>query len=253
MLFQKSIALASLISAAFAHMAMVKPCSRYTPHGDCPALPAGQSLDYSLNSPLGNDAPLCKHTVPYDTPVESWTAGQEITVEFDSNGGAAHGGGHCQFSISYDEGKTFAVVHEVLKYCFVNGPTSSNTPEVLSYTFNLPEDLPSSDKAVFAWSWVNAMGNREFYMNCADVAIEGTSDSYTGKEMTIANHDGFETIPEFKNDYDTGLDLYNNAKQITVSSSGSNNEDQNENDGNSANAADSNGADQPESSVVESA
>ncbi|KAJ2523741.1 hypothetical protein IWW43_007039, partial [Coemansia sp. RSA 1935] len=39
--------------------------------------------------------------------------------------------------------------------------------------------------------------------------------------MTIANHDGYETIPEFGDDYDTGLDLYEKAKTITVSPGGS--------------------------------
>ncbi|KAJ1950730.1 hypothetical protein EC988_004280 [Linderina pennispora] len=203
-------------------MAMVKPCTRYTPHGEnCPSLPAGASFDYSLNSPLGMSEPLCKHTTPYDTPVETWTAGQSVTVKFDPAGGAAHGGGHCQFSLSYDGGKTFVVVHEELKYCFVGGPTTANTASVRSYTFNLPSELPSSDKAVFAWSWVNAIGNREFYMNCADVAIKGSGSSYTGKEMTIANHDGYPTIPEFGSNYDTGLEHYKNAKQITVNGSGS--------------------------------
>ncbi|KAJ2801106.1 hypothetical protein H4R20_003809, partial [Coemansia guatemalensis] len=120
------------------------------------------------------------------------------------------------FSISYDGGKTFAVVHEELKHCFFNGATRNNNPEVRSYSFALPKDLPSSDKAVFAWTWVNAIGNREFYMNCADVEIKGSSDSYTGKEMVIANHDGYPDIPEFGDDYDTGLDLYKNAKDITV-------------------------------------
>ncbi|KAI8318880.1 hypothetical protein GQ54DRAFT_248666, partial [Martensiomyces pterosporus] len=208
---------AVLIASASAHMAMIKPCTRYTPHGEnCPAVPAGQSLDYSLNSPLGADEPLCKYTTPYATPVETWTAGQSVTVKFDPNGGAAHGGGHCQFSLSYDGGKTFVVVHEELKYCFFNGPASGNAAQVMSYTFNLPSNVPSSDKAVFAWSWVNAIGNREFYMNCADVAIKGSSGSYTGKQMTIANHNGYPTIPEFNGNYDTGLEYYTGAKQITV-------------------------------------
>ncbi|KAJ1948535.1 hypothetical protein FBU59_001549 [Linderina macrospora] len=216
-MFVKISSITALLAAASAHMAMVKPCTRYTPRGEnCPALPAGASFDYSLNSPLGMSEPLCKHTTPYDTPVETWTAGQSITVKFDPNGGAAHGGGHCQFSLSYDGGKTFVVVHEELKYCFVGGPTNTNTASVLSYTFNLPSGLPSFDKAVFAWSWVNAVGNREFYMNCADVAIKGSGSSYTGKEMTIANHDGYPTIEEFHGNYDTGLEHYKNAKQITV-------------------------------------
>ncbi|KAJ1650530.1 hypothetical protein GGF44_000591 [Coemansia sp. RSA 1694] len=214
-----TIALTAIAAAASAHMAMVKPCSRYTPHGDCPALPAGQSLDYSLSSPLEANAPLCKHTVPYSTPVETWTAGQQITVKFDTASGAAHGGGHCEFSVSYDGGKTFAVVHQVLKHCFFNGPSTGNTPEVTSYTFKLPSDLPSSKKAIFAWSWVNAIGNREFYMNCADVEIKGTSSSYSGKEMVVANINGYPTIPAFNGNYDTGIDRYRSGKNVTVKGS----------------------------------
>ncbi|KAJ2664653.1 hypothetical protein IW148_001973 [Coemansia sp. RSA 1199] len=215
------IVIATLGALASAHMAMIKPCSYYTPGNDCPDPPAGQSVDYSLSSPLARDAPFCKYTVPYDKPVETWTAGQIVDIEFTKNGGAGHGGGHCQFSISYD-GKNFAVVHEVLRHCFYNGPSTSNTPDVRSYSFALPKDLPNSDNAIFAWTWVNKQGEREFYCGTSNVAITGSSSSsYTGKEMTIANHDGYETIPEFGDDYDTGLDLYEKAKNITVSPSGS--------------------------------
>ncbi|KAJ2477385.1 hypothetical protein IWW56_004368, partial [Coemansia sp. RSA 2131] len=217
----RSIVIATLGALASAHMAMIKPCSYYTPGNDCPDPPAGQSVDYSLSSPLARDAPFCKYTVPYDKPVETWTAGQTVDIEFTKNGGAGHGGGHCQFSISYD-GKNFAVVHEVLRHCFYNGPSTSNTPDVRSYSFALPKDLPNSDNAIFAWTWVNKQGEREFYCGTSNVAITGSSSSsYTGKEMTIANHDGYETIPEFGDDYDTGLDLYEKAKNITVSPGGS--------------------------------
>ncbi|KAI8321090.1 hypothetical protein GQ54DRAFT_250612, partial [Martensiomyces pterosporus] len=184
--------IAALAASAMAHMDMISPCPRYSPQGEnCPAVPAGQSLDYSMSSPLGASEPLCKHTTPFATPSATWSAGQSVTVKF-APGGAPHGGGHCQFSLSYDGGKTFVVVHEELEHCFFNGAA-----DVRQYTFNLPSNLPSSDKAVFAWTWVNAVGNREFYMNCADVAIKGTSSSYTGKEVTIANHNGYPTIPEF--------------------------------------------------------
>ncbi|KAJ1719565.1 hypothetical protein LPJ61_006286, partial [Coemansia biformis] len=177
---------------------------------DCPQLPPGQQLDYSINSPIGNAGndspmPLCKYSTPWPTPAAKWAAGQSITVSFVP-GGISHSGGHCEFSMSYDGGKTFAVIHQELRYCFVGSKPSGTTNVVTqsSYTFNLPKDLPSSDKAIFAWSWVNASGNREFYMNCADVAISGTSKSYTGKEMTIANYKGYPTIPEFAGNYDTG-------------------------------------------------
>ncbi|KAJ2746912.1 hypothetical protein GGI20_000991 [Coemansia sp. BCRC 34301] len=220
MLFKIS-SVAALVASVSAHMAMISPCTRYTPHNPkCPSLPAGASFDYNLKNPLGMSEPLCKHTTPYATPVETWTAGQSVSVQFEQ-GGAAHGGGHCEFSLSYDGGKTFVVIHQELKYCFYGGPNNGNAGSILSYTFKLPANVPASDKAVFAWSWVNAIGNREFYMNCADVAIKSSSASFTGKQMTIANHDGYPTIPEFNGNYDTGLQYYSGAPQITVTGYGS--------------------------------
>ncbi|KAJ2718940.1 hypothetical protein GGI07_005506 [Coemansia sp. Benny D115] len=210
MKFSALPAFAALVGLASAHLDMISPCPRYSPRGEnCPAVPAGQSLDYSMSSPLGYSQPLCKHTTPFATPSATWSAGQPVTVKL-APGGAPHGGGHCQFSLSYDGGNTFVVVHEVLQKCF--GPDDSQR----DFTFTLPSGLPSSDKAVFAWTWVNAVGNREFYMNCADIAIKGGSGSYTGKEMVIANHQGYPTIGEFHGNYATGLNLYKNAKQITV-------------------------------------
>ncbi|KAJ1956245.1 hypothetical protein GGI12_005356, partial [Dipsacomyces acuminosporus] len=187
------------------------------------------SGDGGINAPissvqLGNPKPLCKHTTPYATPSATWTAGQTVAVKF-SQAAAIHSGGHCEFSISYDNGKTFAVIHQELRYCFVGSKPASvtNDPVIRSYEIKLPANLPSSDKAVFAWTWVNASGNREFYMNCADVAIKGgSSTSYTGKEMTIANYPNYPTIPEFKGNYDTGMEYYTNARQITVSPGGGN-------------------------------
>ncbi|KAI7833999.1 hypothetical protein BX661DRAFT_195776 [Kickxella alabastrina] len=200
----------ALVGISMAHMDMISPCPRYSPRGiNCPALPSGQLLDYSMSTPLGYNAPLCKHTVPFPTPSATWTAGQVVTVRM-APGGAPHSGGHCQFSLSYDGGRTFVVVYEVLRLCF--GPDNSQR----AFTFTLPANLPSSNKAVFAWTWVNAVGNREFYMNCADVAIRGRALSYTGQQMVIANHAGYPTIPEFNGNFATGISLYSAAPNITV-------------------------------------
>ncbi|KAJ2005659.1 hypothetical protein GGI04_002155 [Coemansia thaxteri] len=221
MLFKITTIAVALVASVSAHMAMIEPCTRYTPNNPkCPALPAGQTFDYNMKTPIGYNAPLITHAVPYATPVETWTAGQPVTVSFQADG-AAHGGGHCEFSLSYDGGKTFVVIHQELQYCFFAGPSTGNTPQVLSYTFNLPANVPSSNTALFAWSWVNAIGNREFYMNVADVAITGSSaTSYTGKQQTIANHVGYPTIAEFSGDYTTGLQYYTNAPTITVTGNG---------------------------------
>ncbi|KAJ1785443.1 hypothetical protein LPJ59_006143, partial [Coemansia sp. RSA 2399] len=205
-----------LAGLAAGHISIISPCPRYSSVGtDCPALPAGQSLDTNMNAPissvtLGTTQPLCKHTVPWPTPAATWTAGESVTIKFNPNA-AIHSGGDMEFSISYDGGKTFAVVYQVLRYAFLNGKPSgdTNTAQVLDYTFTLPKELPNSDSAVFAWTWVNASGNREFYMNCVDVKITGSSSSsYTAKEVTIANYPGYPTIAEFNGDYDTGIQYY---------------------------------------------
>ncbi|KAJ2080073.1 hypothetical protein H4R24_003344 [Coemansia sp. RSA 988] len=225
-LFYASISLFALVQG---HISLISPCPRFITTGkNCPAIPAGQEPAQEINKPISSrqqdfNDPLCKFEKPWPTPVAKWTAGKSITVEFGQHA-VSHSGGHCEFSVSYDGGKTFVVIHQELRYCFVGKKPASITNEVsvFSYTFDLPKDLPSSDKAVFAWTWVNASGNREFYMNCADVSIAGSSKSFTGKEMTIVNYKDYPTVPEFNMDYETGIKLYtSDAKNITVTSDGS--------------------------------
>ncbi|KAJ1934252.1 hypothetical protein EC988_008863, partial [Linderina pennispora] len=123
------------------HASLKFPCPRYSPFGqDCPPIPAGQSADSGINAPissmtLGEKKPLCKYTTPFGSPSATWTAGQSVTVSFHENI-AAHSGGHGQFSISYDGGQTFAVLHEVLRYMFIGSKPSglTNTASVMSYT-----------------------------------------------------------------------------------------------------------------------
>ncbi|KAJ1960250.1 hypothetical protein GGI12_003905 [Dipsacomyces acuminosporus] len=216
----------SLSSAALGHMEFTSPCARYS--SKCatrPTLPPGQEIDYNLKSPIGSEGqilePICKHITPWPQATDTWTAGQPVTVQF-APPGTTHSGGHCEFSVSYDGGRTFVVLHQELKHCFFDKiPTGGSANLVLSYTFTLPSNLPGTSHAVFAWSWVNAVGNREFYNNCGDVAIVGSAGSYTGKQMTIANYGpNYPTIPEFLGNYNTGLQYYTNGTQITVTGPG---------------------------------
>ncbi|KAJ2303689.1 hypothetical protein H4S02_006118 [Coemansia sp. RSA 2611] len=167
--------------------------------------------------------PFCRHTTEQPTPAATWTVGEPVTIKFNPDN-AIHSGGSCQFSISYSDPKESAVVFEMLRYCFLGSKPDgvTNTAKITEYTFTLPKELPNSDSATFMWTYINASGNREIYQNCARVKITGsTSSSYTGKATTIANYPGYPTIPEFNGDYDTGIDLYMNAPNITISPSGS--------------------------------
>ncbi|GAA5821875.1 hypothetical protein JCM3770_000628 [Rhodotorula araucariae] len=140
--------------------------------------------DYSMTSPLlpdGSNFPCKGYNTPsaYNSlnPVATLQAGQAFEIEFAA-GGATHGGGSCQFSVSYDQGKTFAVIHSVIGGC----------PLQSSYNVPIPANLPSATGATFAWTWFNLLGNREMYMNCAIVDIKGSSaKSYTGPGLYRAN------------------------------------------------------------------
>ncbi|KAJ1932809.1 hypothetical protein GGF37_006937, partial [Kickxella alabastrina] len=182
------------------------------------------SWDWTQVAPIGSAdevfQPLCKYTKPFKTPSARWEAGETVTVGFQ--GTAAHSGGHGEFSISYDNGKTFMVLQQELRYMFFGTPTKlTNTPRKLKYSIKLPKNLPGSDNAVFAWTWVNASGNRELYMNCVDVQIIGKAGKITGKEMTVINYGPYtQMLPEFYGDYDTGIDIYSNARNITVTGPG---------------------------------
>ncbi|GAA5949902.1 hypothetical protein JCM3765_007732 [Sporobolomyces pararoseus] len=142
------------------------------------------NIDYSMTSPLNQDGSNfpCKGyntAEAYKTlkPVATLKAGQDFEIEF-APGGAVHGGGSCQFSISYDQGKTFAVIYSVEGGC----PLQSN------YSVPIPKGLPAAKSATFSWTWFNKVGNREMYQNCAIVDITGgSSSSFTGPELYRAN------------------------------------------------------------------
>ena len=125
------------------------------------------TIDYTNTAPLaatGANYPCKGYQVDIGTAsgksVATFNAGG--AYNFTVVGGAPHGGGSCQVSLSYDKGKTFTVIQSIVGGC----PLSSN------YPFTIPSDAPAGD-AIWAWTWSNTIGNREQYMNCAAVTIGG--------------------------------------------------------------------------------
>jgi hypothetical protein len=154
----------ALTSHVSAHMEMI-----YPPPLRSKANPlAKNNVDFDMTSPLdksGGNYP-CKGYLSdlgaaAGGPVATWKPGQ--TYNMTITGGAAHGGGSCQASLSFDNGKTFQVIHSYVGGC----PTSGTS----SYDFTVPNDTPAAEIAIFAWTWFNNIGNREMYMNCAVVGI----------------------------------------------------------------------------------
>jgi hypothetical protein len=106
-------------------------------------------------------------------------------------GSATHGGGSCQLSLSYDNGATFYVIQSMEGGC----------PLTTTYDFTIPGDVADGN-ALFAWSWFNLIGNREMYMNCADVTLSGGAGSTSSfaaayPKMFVANvNNGCTTIEQ---------------------------------------------------------
>ncbi|CAI0653698.1 unnamed protein product, partial [Colletotrichum noveboracense] len=158
-----------LVSQGMAHMAMTYPPplrSKENPFS------TSANIDYSITSPLsasGSDFP-CKGTLNLlgtaaAQSVATWQAGQQYNMTIA--GGANHNGGSCQAALSYDKGQTFTVIHSYIGNCPPAGTSS--------FKFTVPADAPASSDALFAWTWFNNVGNREFYMNCAVVTVTGGS------------------------------------------------------------------------------
>lgn len=116
-----------------------------------------------------------------------YAAGQTYNIKL--SGSATHSGGSCQLSLSYDNGATFKVIQSMVGGC----------PLQSEYDFTLPGDVANGN-ALFAWSWFNLVGNREMYMNCADVMISGGSgnvDSFESAypDLVVANvNNGCSTV-----------------------------------------------------------
>jgi len=129
--------------------------------------------DYSYTSPLSPTAYTdgqypCKGyhlSATQQAVVAEYTAGQAIDIQLD--GSSIHNGGSCQISLSYDNGSTWKVIHSFEGSC----PITANQ----QLSIKMPSDAPSGNNVLFAWSWLNQIGNRELYMNCARVNIKGVS------------------------------------------------------------------------------
>ncbi|KAH8433439.1 putative extracellular protein [Aspergillus melleus] len=145
---------------------------------------ASGQKDYSYTNPLstdGSDYPCKGYTNDEFVSVATYSPGSSYTLELE--GSATHGGGSCQIALSYDNGESFKVIHSMLGGC----------PITKSYQFTIPSDAQTGE-ALLAWSWFNKIGNREMYMNCAQVTIGGGSN----REMTsgLVRRDAFSSLPE---------------------------------------------------------
>lgn len=186
-MFYSTIAVASgLVAIANAHMDLAFP-SVYTQ----PAV---------TNGPISYSNFPCQSTAAtYAGPINTMSLGSDQPLKF--LGQSVHGGGSCQISITYDENPDRDSVWKVIK-SFEGGcparntagnlgsDTSATEPDPFVYNFTIPDNIPTG-KGTLAWTWINKVGNREFYMQCAGIELAGTSGDQSNydslPDMFVAN------------------------------------------------------------------
>jgi hypothetical protein len=181
-------ALAFLLGAANGHLIMNTP-TPYNLHGTAKLLQV---------DPLGAKLPFPCQGATEVVSVTPLTAGSSQLVKF--TGGAQHGGGSCQFALTYDypppaDVSKWKTIYTIIGGCPVSAAgnlpvtgtdqdgradsvqcgNDSGTECIRQFEIPVPKDIPNGN-ATFAWTWFNKIGNREMYMNCAPVIITGGSD-----------------------------------------------------------------------------
>lgn len=190
------------------HIFMSDPPSRRNKYS--PMYVSQGNVDYNIMAPLLWDG------VTYTFPCKGFPKGPSTKtingniVSITLEGSATHGGGHCQFGITYDN-KEFVVLRTVISDCLLTGMT---------YNIELPSNIPSGEVTIF-WTWINRIGNREYYMECADILINNSNSSksdiqISGKELLIANYPGYPIIPEGLPPGNDGINLLNTRKDISI-------------------------------------
>ncbi|KAK3171397.1 hypothetical protein OEA41_003481 [Lepraria neglecta] len=152
------------------------------------------------NSPLdaqGANFP-CKATSNSGGTVTTMPIGSKQTLKFQ--GGAVHGGGSCQVSLTTDNPATknskWMVIHSIVGGCPARGSSGNNGDNAQAidpdtYDYTIPQGI-TPGAYTLAWTWFNKVGNREMYMNCANVKITGGSS----KRDTYLNGTEEHDLPE---------------------------------------------------------
>ncbi|KAF9359517.1 hypothetical protein BGX26_012150 [Mortierella sp. AD094] len=195
--------LVSLLASATAHMALLYP----TPRGGY----GTKQYNGRVHTWIGYKDKTWTQRFPCggykEGPVTKMKAGQVINVRFLASSmkakdiktqpkptsknrqfsQARHGGGTCEFSLSYDGGKTFRRIGRYTKSC----------PDAYyQWPVKIPKNVPSCTKkgnCLFVWSWTaNILA--QYYHNCADIHLTGVKKGKLPPNgITIVDFKGHKT------------------------------------------------------------
>lgn len=225
MMTTTTLALASLLLGANAHMFISSPVP-------IPGTAPKDPLD-----PSGSNFPCHGVTLP-SAGGQIMAAGSQQKLSFELGGGAntaTHGGGSCQLSITYEtdaakqkDPSIWKVIYSIEGGCPTDASgnleravacaSAGDTNCVNSFPFTIPKGVKNGH-AIMAWTWQNAVGNREFYMNCASAQFTGGDGSEMDSfpSMFVANLASVNSCPTTE---DTNVKYPNPGKYVTTMTKG---------------------------------
>lgn len=170
----KNTLMAAALAFAFnanAHMIMSTP----KPYGV-------SSINSSPLMADGSDFPCKQRPGVYDAEGASNIMPIGVNQTLSFKGGATHGGGSCQISLTKDKqpskSSKWMVIHSIIGGCPAsasgNQNSDPNSQGATKFEYSIPQGIAAGDYTL-AWTWFNKIGNREMYMNCAPVTVTGGS------------------------------------------------------------------------------
>ena len=122
----------------------------------------GDILDLSFR-------PECNPTTTEGATTESMQKGIMVdTKSGDWQGGPRHGGGSCEVSMAFVDNPKWS------DFVVIKRWTGTCPDSTIQWKFDLPKDLPTGP-AIMQWTWHSAWGRSEFYSQCWDVTIQGST------------------------------------------------------------------------------
>ncbi|KAF9434024.1 hypothetical protein BGZ76_008669 [Entomortierella beljakovae] len=180
-------ALFSFISSTSAHLAISNPPAQAGPWTDDLTNEVHAWIGYhGKKFPCGGykKGPVTTYNAGDIIPVRFWNFNIKDYKSFPppkNTRQSRHGGGACEFSLSYDAGKTWKVIGQYTKSC----------PDVnFEWPVQIPKNVPSctdSDKCLFSMSWT-AYATNQFYHHCANININGDENGKLPElDMTVVD------------------------------------------------------------------
>ncbi|KAK3846209.1 MAG: hypothetical protein J3R72DRAFT_434361 [Linnemannia gamsii] len=177
----------SLLSSTFAHMAISNPPAQAGPWTKNPSSAVHAWIGYQGKKfPCGGykKGPVTTYSAGEIIPVRFWNFEIKDYKKFPPPKGltqSRHGGGACEFSLSYDGGKSWKVIGQYTKTC----------PDIYyEWPVQIPKNAPSctdSDKCLFAMSWT-AYSTDQYYHHCANILIKGAKNGKLPQlDMTVVD------------------------------------------------------------------